>query len=206
LEAELGIVYVFINPSFPDFIKIGHCTNLDKRLKSLSSNTALPLPFECFYACEVEEAIKVERVLHSIFMDKRVTPNREFFRMDPQPVVEILGLLAMSEVQVFDSNSQSSEDTDEFLNRLYSEFTFEQAKVPLGAVIQFQKREEYECITTGKNTVEFKGVSMSLSEATLKVLEQISDVKRVKISPARYWLYEGEVLAFRKHQALHNRI
>ncbi len=45
------IVYVLTNPTMPGLIKIGRTTNLEQRVKSLSSDTGVPLPFEVFYAC-----------------------------------------------------------------------------------------------------------------------------------------------------------
>ena len=71
-ETSMEIVYVFTNLSFPDWVKIGRCKDLKARLKSLSQNTATPLPFRCFYACKVADAKKVEKQLHSVFAQYRV--------------------------------------------------------------------------------------------------------------------------------------
>ena len=62
----MEIVYILTNPAFPDYIKIGRTTNLKQRLLSLD-NTALPLPFECYYAVEVNDSKKVEKLLHQSF-------------------------------------------------------------------------------------------------------------------------------------------
>ncbi len=48
-------VYILTNESMPDIIKIGITDNLSRRLRDLD-NTSTPLPFECFYALEVEDA------------------------------------------------------------------------------------------------------------------------------------------------------
>ena len=56
-------VYILTNESMPDIVKIGITGNLSKRLKDLD-NTSTPLPFECFYAVEVEESLAIEKQLH----------------------------------------------------------------------------------------------------------------------------------------------
>ena len=59
-------------------VKIGiTSTTVEERMKSLQT-TGVPLPFTCYYAAEVEDAAKVERVLHAGYADSRVNPNREF--------------------------------------------------------------------------------------------------------------------------------
>ena len=49
------IVYILTNESMPDTIKVGITDNLDRRVRELD-NTSTPLPFECYYAVEVENA------------------------------------------------------------------------------------------------------------------------------------------------------
>ena len=49
------IVYILTNQSMPDTIKIGITDDLESRMKQLD-NTSTPLPFECYYAVEVEDA------------------------------------------------------------------------------------------------------------------------------------------------------
>lgn len=61
--------------------------------------TALPLPFQCYYACEVDDYQKVERALHAAFDDFRVSKNREFFhKLDSHNSRTFLELLAIREM------------------------------------------------------------------------------------------------------------
>ena len=46
------IVYLLTNPVMPDLVKIGRTTNLEERLRSLSTHSGVPVPFEVFYACD----------------------------------------------------------------------------------------------------------------------------------------------------------
>ena len=62
----------------PDTIKIGITDDLESRMKQLD-NTSTPLPFECYYAVEVEDARAIEKKIHEGLDDKRIRQNREFF-------------------------------------------------------------------------------------------------------------------------------
>lgn len=92
------IVYVLTNPTMPGLIKIGRTTNLEQRVKSLSSDTGVPLPFEVFYACSVRDADEVERALHNAFGDHRINPKREFFEIDPERVYPVLKLVGIEQL------------------------------------------------------------------------------------------------------------
>ena len=202
----MSIVYVLANPSFPDFIKIGRCKDIDQRLASLSSNTALPLPFECVFACTVDDPKTVEKTLHRTFGEYRVNPRREFFRMSPEPVIELLQLLSTGEIEPINNTASSSPSDEKFLEDLYSEFTFDQAAVPLGSKIVFARLDSITCYVTGRNEVEFEGSQYLLADATRIALARVGKDPKIKLSPARYWVYEGEVLAYRKHQKIHGRL
>ena len=104
------IVYVLTNPTMPGLIKIGRTTNLEQRVKSLSSDTGVPLPFEVFYACSVRDADEVERALHNAFGDHRINPKREFFEIDPERVYPVLKLVGIEDVTPRDSYIDDPEE------------------------------------------------------------------------------------------------
>ncbi|MBQ8101646.1 MAG: GIY-YIG nuclease family protein [Afipia sp.] len=93
------MVYVLINQSMPGLIKIGRTSgeSVESRMRSLDT-TALPLPFECFYAAEVTDSNRVERAIHEAFEDHRVRKNREFFRLSPDKPKAIIKLLEIADV------------------------------------------------------------------------------------------------------------
>ena len=83
------IVYILTNESMPDTIKVGITDNLDRRVRELD-NTSTPLPFECYYAVEVENASAIEKKIHEGLDDKRIRQNREFFNATPEQAKAIL--------------------------------------------------------------------------------------------------------------------
>ena len=96
-----GIVYIFTNPAMPGYVKIGRTSQADveQRLKELSNPTGVPLPFECLYAAEVDDVVKVEAALHKAFVDYRANKRREFFTIDPQRIIGLLeAMYAKSDV------------------------------------------------------------------------------------------------------------
>ena len=103
------IVYVLSNPARPGYIKIGKTDNLKERLRNLD-RTSTPLPFQCEYAAEVNDADKVEKILHDIFVDKRVRSNREFFEVDPQQIIRALDLQEHKDVTPKEDIFETEED------------------------------------------------------------------------------------------------
>ncbi len=73
---DVQFIYVLTNPAMPGLIKVGITaqTDVDARMRQLYT-TGLPVPFECNYACKVENASEAEKSLHFAFGDFRVNPN-----------------------------------------------------------------------------------------------------------------------------------
>ena len=94
-----NIVYIFINQSMPDMVKIGITDNVERRVKELSGSTGVPLPFECYYAVKVsEDAKKLEKKIHEGFDKQRVRREREFFYTSPENAKSILEILEIYHV------------------------------------------------------------------------------------------------------------
>ena len=100
-----NIVYAFTNAAMPGLIKIGVTNDIDKHLadlSDLSSPTSVPLPFECEYAAEVEDGLKVGKKIQQILDKERVVPNRDFFNMKAHCIVAMLEFLHDSKKTVID--------------------------------------------------------------------------------------------------------
>ena len=99
---KTGYIYVLTNESFhrENWIKIGYATDVAKRVKELS-NTSVPLPYEVYCTYEIPRINGTkdpDKLLHDLIMSLnpslRISPNREFFEMQPWDAYELLSAIA----------------------------------------------------------------------------------------------------------------
>ena len=126
-----SIVYILSNPSMPGLITIGATNNLQQKMRALYKAN-VPEPFQCFYAGEVENAESIERHLHELFADCRVSSKRNFFRIDPQRVLHALRLA--NPIDVTPEKNGSALKKREVKRRKIS---FSMVKIPIGATPDF---------------------------------------------------------------------
>lgn len=193
------IVYLLTNPTMPDLVKIGRTTDLESRLRSLSTHSGVPVPFECFYACEVADSVKVERALHDAFGDHRINPKREFFRLNPDRAVAILELVALKDAAPCTEIAEDQVELDA-LHREQSrreQFRFSMVDVPVGATLTFSKDDTITAKVIDDKRIEFEGNITSTSAAATKLLHRRGWTLRAAQGPL-YWMYDGETLAERR--------
>ena len=193
----MSIIYILTNDSMPDYIKVGRTEReVQKRMIELDT-TALPLPFQCYYACEVDDYHKVERALHAAFDDFRVRKNREFFhKLDPHKVRTILELLAVREVTPRDEVFSEPDDAQaiEKVARWTKRFNFTEVGIPLGSALNFVPDHSITAVVNGDTTVEFNGETMTTSAAALRAQHQRGFAGKALSGPT-YWLYNGDTLS-----------
>lgn len=188
---EQGIVYVLTNPCMSGMVKIGMTerNEIDARLKELYT-TAVPLPFECKYACRVKksECAKIEKALHTAFAPQRVNANREFFRIDPKQAIAILELFKHEDV--------TDEVTEEIKNDLTPEDIAAQEKSktkrpPLhfldmglheGDVLVYKPDESITCTIIDQKHVKYNDKISTLTPITTELLG-----KSYSVQPTPYW-------------------
>jgi hypothetical protein len=75
-----GFVYLMANGAMPDIYKIGFTDRAPlRRCEELSSSTSIPQPFNIVCYIEVAEPSEIEKEIHQLYDEKRVSINREFF-------------------------------------------------------------------------------------------------------------------------------
>jgi hypothetical protein len=143
----MRIVYILTNPAFDKYIKIGITNNLSSRLKQLD-NTSMPLPYECYFAIEVENANKVEKLLHEAFDKYRVRKNREFFEILPESAKSALQLAGGKDVTPNEIVVESTEDKVAFekAKKQRERFKFSLLNIEPGTILTFAKDPEITCI------------------------------------------------------------
>jgi hypothetical protein len=197
-ETKQGIVYVLTNPAMPGLVKIGETANeIHNRLNELNT-TGVPFPFDCPYACEVEDRKLVETSLHRAFFPYRVNPRREFFEIAPEQAIVILRLFSKKDVtpaiasEIDKSVSSAEKEASENYKKKRPPLNFTQMGIPIGAKLIFTygdtDAEAYvssdKKVKTADNEEE-----TSLSQLTREILGLDYNVQ-----PTRYWSYEGKSL------------
>jgi hypothetical protein len=82
-RSKAGFVYILTNESMPGIVKIGMTSrNPEVRLREINSATGV-LPFELEAVIASRNAKWTERAVHERLAGRRVTENREFFRIAP---------------------------------------------------------------------------------------------------------------------------
>ena len=196
----MAIVYILSNPSFPDWYKIGFTTNLEDRVKRLSKSTSIPLPFEVFYACEVEDEKKVEKQIHDIFSKDRISAKREFFKVDPLIVKKTLEMVATNEVNLSQYTTSSAEELAEndLEIRLQSEFNFASAGISLGEEIHFSGNKAIRAEVFDQTRVKYENQIYDFDVLTKKILRDVMGIQRLQLAAPRWWEYQGDLLVTRK--------
>ena len=188
------IIYILINEAMPGYVKIGRTTNLESRIRQMDT-TSVPLPFECFYACTVNDANFVEKQLHDAFLDHRVRSSREFFEIAPERAASALRLAELENVTPKKDFVESQEDQQalNLARKRRAVFNFKMVEIPAGADLSFINDENIRVKVIDNRSVEFNGEITSLSNAAQKAL----GVDWPAQGPI-YWMYEGETLDERR--------
>lgn len=196
-----GLIYVLTNKAMPGLVKIGITSdNVGSRISSLNSATGVPLPFECFFAAEVEDSAKLEKTLHQLFSENRVNPKREFFSLEPERVVLAISIGGFKEVTPGIEFADKEEmEALEKANSRRPRIRLEALGIKLGDVLTFSRDESITASVASNNRVSYNGEMLSLSAAALKVLQSLG-YQTSAASGSEYWMFEGELLDERRRK------
>jgi len=193
----MPIVYILTNQCMPDIVKIGITDNLDRRVKELD-NTSTPLPFECFYAVEVEDATKIEKKLHQGLDDCRVRQNREYFYTTPEraksllQIAEIMGGRNVTPTEDIVETSQDKEALDKARkNRV--RFNFQMLDIQPGTILQFKKDNAITCEVIDDTKVKFRDEVTSLTNSADIIIKEMG-YDWTAVGGPTWWCYKGETL------------
>ena len=99
-----GVIYILTNPSFPDFIKIGYATDIEKRLRQLNRSETIPFAFRVYAIYEVDSELtdkELHKLIDSLNPDLRTIETfdgkervKEFFAMSPEDGYSLLESIA----------------------------------------------------------------------------------------------------------------
>jgi len=91
-----GYVYILVNSSFPNLVKVGYTTKSPTERASELSSTGVPNKFIVAYSVFVSDCVEVERLIHDLLKECRHNQDREFFEIDSTTAIDKLMLVSES--------------------------------------------------------------------------------------------------------------
>ena len=189
-NSKKNIVYIVTNEGMPGMIKIGVTDNLAQRLRDLD-NTSVPLPFECYYAVEVNDANDIETKLHRGLVKSRVRQRREFFNVSPEEAKQLLSIAEGKNVTPSFTETETEDDNQALktAHKRRENFRFDMVGILVGTKLQFKNDSDIECEVLESNKVLYKDEAMSISKSAALVLDTDFPVQGTL-----FWYYQGESL------------
>lgn len=189
------IVYILINESMPEYIKIGFTHgDVKERMKQLD-RTGTPLPFEIYYAATVEDAEKEEKWLHSIFADRRARDSREFFKMNPEYATLALKRVEIQEQKIDSGLTKEQEKEVDEVKERRSRFHFAQYGIPIGSKLTFTRDSNIVAEVVENDKIKIGDKVSSLSSFAMELLGY-----QRKPQGTLYFEFEDEILDDRRRR------
>jgi hypothetical protein len=120
-----GTIYLLVNPSLPNIVKIGKTTRTaSERAIELSLATGVPTPFTVVYEAKFSNCHIAEQMVHELLETQgyRTASNREFFSIAPtvgiNAIITIQGLFK----DVSEESSNGVPDESEFDTAPWEQF------------------------------------------------------------------------------------
>ncbi|MBI5875408.1 MAG: GIY-YIG nuclease family protein [Deltaproteobacteria bacterium] len=196
-----NIVYILTNEAMPGLVKIGLTTDsVESRIGQLSTQSGVPLPFECYFAAEVENCDKLEKTLHQLFSENRINPKREFFKIDPEKVVLAISIGEFKEVTP--GTAEIDKEEQEALEKVKARrprLKLDALGIKPGDILTCSRDEMITATVVDGGKVNFQNEVMSLSAAALKALHSLGYSTPAASGPG-YWKFDGELLDERRQR------
>jgi len=93
-----GYIYILVNPSMPNMVKIGKTQrSSDNRASELSTGTNVPFHFEVGYEKLVSDCHLAEQIIHKKLSAFRVNRDREFFSIRLREAINVVNKIILDE-------------------------------------------------------------------------------------------------------------
>lgn len=215
---EQGVIYILTNPSFPDYIKIGYATDLERRLRQLNRSETIPFAFRAYAIYEVESNL-TDIVFHDLI--DRLNPDlrsietfdgrerkREFYAMSPEDAHGLLKCIAKisgTEQRLKKMTPEGHEILDEETSNEVAievrrgSFRFSKYGIPVGAKIKYINDPSIEEVVVDDRHIFYKGMITSISALAKELLES-----EYQVQENAYFTYEEEKLTDRRDRMENN--
>ncbi len=206
-----GVIYILTNPSFPDYVKIGYATDIEKRLKQLNRSETIPFAFRVYAIYEVDQELtdkKLHKLIDKLNPDLRTIETfdgkervKEFYAISAEDAYELLDCIAKisgTEAKLKRMKPEGHEISDENTAQEITEnarrgpFRFSECDIPVGAIVTFVDDPTIQAEVLDDRHVRYNKETTSLSS----IVQRIKGVK--SIQGPMFFTYEGEKLTDRR--------
>lgn len=187
-EKKKGVIYILTNPSFPDYVKIGFATDIEKRLKQLNRSETIPFAFRVYAVYEVESNL-TDKVLHDLIdqlnPDLRTVETfdgkervKEFYAMAPEEAYSLLECIAKisgTQNRLKRLTPEGHEIIDEQIADEIREtakrgpFRFSACNIPVGSQIAFVEDPSIIATVIDDRHIEYDGETTSVSALAQRI-------------------------------------
>ena len=185
-----GYIYIFTNPGFEQYVKIGYADDWEKRLKDLSNKSSVPYAFRCYAIYSVNKRLE-DKVLHNMIdqlnPDLRTVDNidgkkrrREFYEMTPEQAYNILKAIATitnteNKLKRISETKKDREEAEKAQKDKQQRppFKFSMIGMKTGDKIYYKKNKNVIAIVVDDSHVKYGDITYSISSLA-KELEKSS--------------------------------
>lgn len=212
-----NFIYIFTNPSFPKYVKIGSATDPQKRLNDANSSTWTPKAFRLYgtYETAGENADKIlHKLIERLDDELRVSDvvkgherKREFFEMPPEKawaILEDIATISGTEKRLWKNekwttdemieDASSTSNDDKAVSKASKRFDFEKCGIPLGSTLKFKYDDSIQVKTLADGNVEYKGEKISLSKLSENLMVERTGKRWKGYQGPAYFTFDGKLL------------
>ena len=188
-----GVIYILINPSFPQYVKIGYANDLKSRLKSLNRSECIPFAFRVYAYYKVPKRLtdlEIHKIIDTINPNLRAIETidgkerkREFYELSANDAYEIL--LGIAKINGMESNITLVEPTSKEIKEEEKaeegrtkrvmiqlprmDWLIEQGIVNIGDEVYIINHPDEVAVIKNAESVEYKGKLMSFNQFGCKI-------------------------------------
>ena len=203
-----GVIYILTNPSFPDYVKIGYATDLEKRLRQLNRAETVPFASRAYAIYEVDQELtdkKLHELIDSLNPDLRAIETfdgkkrtKEFYAMSAKDAYNLISCIAMisgTAERLKRVEPEGHEIMDEQIADEVREtsrrgpFNFEDCGIAPGSEIVYVDDPTVRAMVVDGRHIEYNGETTSLSA----LAQSLKGFDHPVAGPL-WFTYKGEIL------------
>ena len=209
-----GVIYILTNPSFPDYVKIGYATDIEKRLKQLNRSETIPFAFRVYAVYDVEQELtdkELHKLIDNLNPDLRTIETfdgkervKEFYAMSAEDAYQLLECIAKingTQARLKRMQPEGHEIIDEQIAQEIKEtarrgvFRFSECGIPVGSIVTFVEDDNIKAEVLDDRHIKYNGETTSLSA----LAQRIKGFDHA-VQGTLWFTYEGEKLTDRRER------